>query len=52
MTYETSIDFLLQSCIGKEVDLGKSCSSKIVLGQVPLVGTGMFSVLQNITGRE
>jgi hypothetical protein len=47
MTYETTMDFLIQSCIAKEVDDLKSASSRIALGQVPQFGTGSFSLLQN-----
>ncbi len=48
MTFESTMEHIIHSCISKEVDSGKSASSKIILGQVPNCGTGMFSVYQDI----
>jgi hypothetical protein len=48
MTFETSMNYIVQCCTSKDYDNAKSPSSQIVLGLVPKVGTGMFSVLQNI----
>jgi hypothetical protein len=49
MTFETTMEFMLNACLTKEVDTAQSASAKIILGQVPKCGTGMFSVLQDIT---
>lgn len=49
MTYETTMDFMIKSCISKEIDACESSSAKIIIGQVPKCGTGMFSVMQNLT---
>ena len=48
MTFESTMQYMIQSCVAKEVDHGKSASSSIILGQVPKCGTGMFSVLQGV----
>ncbi len=46
MTFESTMQYLIQSCISQEVDNGKNSSSRIILGQVPKTGTGFFSLLQ------
>ncbi len=48
MTFESTMDYLIQACMSREVDFNKSASSRIILGEVPQCGTGMFSILQNI----
>ena len=48
MTFESTMQYMIQSCISKEIDDGKSASSSIILGQVPKCGTGMFSIMQNV----
>lgn len=45
MTFETSMNYIVQCCSAKDYDNARSPSSQIVLGLVPRVGTGMFSVL-------
>lgn len=47
MTFETTMEFMISACMSKEIDNTKSSSAKIVLGQVPECGTGMFDVVEN-----
>jgi len=47
MSFETSMNYMINSCTTKDVDDAKGSSSKIVLGLLPKVGTGVFSVLQS-----
>lgn len=44
MTFETTVKFLCDSTMQREIEYGKSPSSQIILGRVPKVGTGMFDV--------
>ena len=46
MTFESTMQYMIQSCISQEIDDGKSASSRIILGQVAQSGTGSFSLLQ------
>lgn len=48
MSFETSMNYLIQSCFTKESDFGESSSAKIVLGQTPKIGTGMFDIINKI----
>jgi DNA-directed RNA polymerase I subunit RPA1 len=52
MTFESTMEHIISSCVSKEVDSGKSASSKIILGQVPECGTGMFSVMQGVVSQK
>jgi hypothetical protein len=47
MTFESTMQYMIQSCISKEIDDGKSASSRIILGQVAQSGTGGFSLFQS-----
>ena len=50
MTFESTMQYMIQSCIAQETDNGKNASTRIILGQVPQSGTGSFSLLQKTTG--
>ena len=52
MTFESTMEHLISSCISKEVDSGKNSSARIILGQVPQCGTGMFSIMQNLLNQK
>jgi hypothetical protein len=41
------MQYMIQACISKEVDDGMTASSRIILGQVPQSGTGIFSIMQS-----
>jgi len=45
MSFETTMKYLVGSCLTKETDLMDTPSSALVLGQVPKVGTGIFDVI-------
>ena len=47
-SFETSMNFILNACINGDVDQLQSPSAKIVLGQPPKVGTGLFTLQQPI----
>jgi DNA-directed RNA polymerase I subunit RPA1 len=49
VSFETSMNYLTQSCFTKESDFNHSSSSRIVLGLPPKVGTGMFDLKQDLT---
>ncbi len=48
MSFETSINYMINSCTTKDFDDAKGSSSKIVLGLLPKLGTGIFSLYQNV----
>ena len=48
MSFETSMNYMINSCTTKDFDDTKGSSSKIVLGLLPKLGTGIFSVMQNV----
>lgn len=48
MSFETTMKYLVASCIGKETDDMTTPSSALVLGQVPRVGTGVFDIIHDI----
>lgn len=52
MTFESTMEHIISSCLSKEIDSNKSASAKIILGQVPECGTGMFSILQDLVGKK
>lgn len=45
MTYETTMEFLIDACRNKTYDKCINPSARIVLGKPPLCGTGAFEVL-------
>lgn len=47
MSFETTMKYLVQSCLGKETDDMSTPSSALVLGQVPKVGTGIFDIIHD-----
>ena len=49
ISFETSMSYLINSALTKESDNTRSSSSRIVLGLVPEVGTGMFDIMHKIT---
>ena len=46
MTYETTLQFLMEACETKSIDKGNTPSSRIMLGQPPKCGTGSFDLFQ------
>ena len=46
MTYETTLQFLMEACETKSIDIGKTPSSRIMLGRPPKCGTGAFDIFQ------
>ena len=46
MTYETTLQFLMEACETKSIDKGNTPSSRIMLGQPPKCGTGSFDIFQ------
>ena len=46
MTYETTMQFLIEACQTKGVDKCETPSSRIMLGRPPKCGTGAFEILQ------
>ena len=47
MTYETTLQFLMEACETKSIDNGTTPSSRIMLGRPPKCGTGSFDIFQN-----
>jgi hypothetical protein len=47
MCFETSMNYMIQSCVSKQIDNLKSASSSIVVGQVVKCGTGAFDIITN-----
>lgn len=47
MSFETTMKYLVASCVGKETDDMSTPSSALVLGQVPKVGTGVFDIIHD-----
>jgi DNA-directed RNA polymerase I subunit RPA1 len=45
MSFETTVAFLTRAAVERDRDLLTSPSSRLVLGMVPAVGTGMFDLL-------
>lgn len=45
MTFETTMNFLLNACVSGQKDMLHSPSSRLVVGRVVGVGTGCFDVL-------
>lgn len=52
MSFETTMKYLVASCIGKETDDMTTPSSALVLGQVPRVGTGVFDIIHDIEAQS
>ena len=48
MSFETTMKYLVQSSINRDIDWIKSPSSALVLGTVPTVGTNSFDLIQNV----
>ena len=46
MTYETTLQFLMEACETKAIDKGNTPSSRIMLGRPPKCGTGSFDIFQ------
>ena len=46
MTYETTLQFLMDACETKSIDKGNTPSSRIMLGRPPKCGTGAFDIFQ------
>ena len=46
MTYETTLQFLMEACETKSVDNCTTPSSRIMLGRPPKCGTGSFDIFQ------
>lgn len=49
VSFETSMNYLIQSCLTKESDFGKTSSSRIVLGLPPRNGTNIFDVVEKVS---
>ena len=45
MSFETTMKYLVKSCLTKDTDDMSTPSSALVLGQVPKVGTGIFDII-------
>ena len=48
MTYETTLQFLMEACETKAIDKGNTPSSRIMLGRPPKCGTGSFDIFQKM----
>lgn len=48
MSYETTMNFLTQASLSRELENMSTPSAQIVLGRVPKVGTGMFDILYTL----
>ena len=46
MTYETTLQFLMEACETKSIDNGITPSSRIMMGRPPKCGTGAFDIFQ------
>ena len=46
MTYETTMEFLINACENMIVDKGNTPSSRIILGRPPFCGTGCFDIYE------
>lgn len=49
MSFETSIKFITNAAMFREVDSCSTPSSSIILGQCPKLGTGVFDLLSEPT---
>ena len=47
MTYETTLQFLMEACETKSIDNCTTPSSRIMVGRPPKCGTGCFDIFQN-----
>ena len=47
MSFETTMKYLVNSCLTKDTDDMSTPSSALVLGQVPRVGTGVFDIIHD-----
>lgn len=47
MSFETTMKYLIGSCLTKDIDNMSTPSSALVLGQVPRVGTGIFDIIHD-----
>lgn len=47
MTFETSVKFITDAALRCQTDKCKTPSSKIILGQPPLIGTGLCDLLMD-----
>ena len=45
MSYETTMEFLIDACLGKNIDKCITPSARIFLGRPTLCGTGAFDVI-------
>jgi DNA-directed RNA polymerase I subunit RPA1 len=52
MSFETTMKYLVQSSVNRDVDWIKSPSSALVLGTVPAVGTNSFDLIQNVISQR
>ena len=46
MTYETTMEFLIDACRTKSIDKCNTPSARIILGRPPLCGTGAFDIIK------
>jgi DNA-directed RNA polymerase I subunit RPA1 len=51
MSFETTMNFILDASIQKKMEDARSASASIILGHPAKVGTGCFDVLQDLTPR-
>ena len=47
MSFETTMKYLVNSCLTQDTDDMSTPSSALVLGQVPRVGTGVFDIIHD-----
>lgn len=48
MSFETCVKFLTNASLNCEKDMRSTCTSDIILGRAPNVGTGTFDILQKL----
>ena len=46
MTYETTLQFLMEACETKSIDNCSTPSSRIMVGRPPKCGNGAFDIFQ------
>ncbi len=47
MSFETTMKYLIGSCINKDTDDLSTPASALAVGQIPKVGTGVFDVIHD-----